>query len=319
MMDLKAELAPQLFLTKQDNGDLDPHLNDFLYKWSTYELWNKQKYEKWVTGKKGAVAALSAYYQRTFKMQPSKAKICATRALDSISTCSVGIYPPRELDELTPTSLYRLFRPKQLSLAQVQEHFADKKPSEKELADALRMAILNGHSLGIIEWLIKQGAPISGGTEPPLLSAAVRPDVLELLLKSGADVKEQNCIGKTALIQAAQYDCLESCKVLIAAGAEVNHKMAPPYGPDSSKDLIPDYTMYIAGNRTALMYASQYASYPVIRYLLDSGADSSAIDSGDETMESFVKTNKKLSPQQKLLLTKAFSNKKRIEVGRSND
>jgi len=307
MMDLKAELAPQLFLTNEAKKDIDPHLNDFLYKWSTYELWNKQKYEKWLSGKKGAENALSAYYQRTFKMQPNKATICATRALDSISRCSVGNYPPSELDELTPTSLYRLFRPKQLSLAQVQEHFAGKKASEKELADALRMAILNGHSLDIIEWLIKQGAPISGGTEPPLLSAALRPDVLKLLLRSGADIKEQNCIGKTALIQAAQYDCLESCKVLIAAGAEVNHEMVPPYGPDSSKDLVPDYMMYITGNRTALLYACQFASYPVIEYLLHSGAYATAKDSGGSTSRDYIKTNKKISQQQKLLLAKALT------------
>ena len=69
------------------------------------------------------------------------------------------------------------------------------------------------------------GARSDAGDESALMMAVKRPEVIRYLLKSGTNPNYQNGFGKTALCYAAQYDVLESAKLLIEKGAQVNHAL----------------------------------------------------------------------------------------------
>lgn len=88
------------------------------------------------------------------------------------------------------------------------------------------------------------------------------------------DVDETNDFGKTPLQTAAQYGYLESVRILLAAGADINHRTDDGNCVhDTDDDCIRN------GKRTALMYALQEGQYEVAKYLLDNGADISLLDS----------------------------------------
>ena len=79
----------------------------------------------------------------------------------------------------------------------------------------------------LVDLLIAAGADVNGrGTDgvatPPLLDAATlgRPDLVEQLLRAGADIGASRRNGWTALHFAAMYDDPETAAVLLAAGAD---------------------------------------------------------------------------------------------------
>jgi hypothetical protein len=315
MSQLRASLSPESFLSpskskskskpKLEDG-VDPQLDAFLQQWSNDELYNKQLYDAWVRGRKPAEDALVAFYQNHLKLPPQKASACATRALDEINTTFLGNYSKYTFNETKPSNAYELFTHKQLSLKEVQELFDKQAPTEEQLGEALRLAILSGHSIDIIDFLVKKKAPLTGGREPALSSSVVRPDVVELLLKAGAQADEVNALGKTALFEAAQYNNLGSCKLLIAAGADVNHKMIPTEGEEANQANTTGEYEYFRGELTPLMFALEYADYPLIKYLLDSGAKKTDLDSQKGGMTLYLGHNTRISKAERALLEQAL-------------
>ncbi len=122
--------------------------------------------------------------------------------------------------------------------------------------------------------------------DPALFLAVERPEILKLLLDNHEDANQTNGFGKTALMTAAQYDSVAATQLLIRAGADAN---LATYAPNQIKDndpATPDKSwsgcgLYAIahGSRTALMYAAANATLPVIRALLNAGADKSRKDS----------------------------------------
>lgn len=87
------------------------------------------------------------------------------------------------------------------------------------------------------------------------------------------DVDAINNFGKTALMTAAQYDQIDSVKILISHGANINAKTDDQYDDDSSFKILEH------DHRTPLMYAAGEASLEVIKILINNGADFSLKDS----------------------------------------
>ena len=99
--------------------------------------------------------------------------------------------------------------------------------------DSLQRAAHESNAQDVKE-LLKAGVPVDGdgGNDTPLLTAMTAcsnegetdliVDVVDLLLKNGADVKRKDDNNNTPLITAAQYCGAKVVNRLIAAGADVN-------------------------------------------------------------------------------------------------
>lgn len=103
------------------------------------------------------------------------------------------------------------------------------------------------------------------GLDPLLLVAVGDPEAFPLVLKAVPDIAVRNAIGKTALMEAAQFDQPGIVDLLLEHRASVNATtwgtqdgFAPQLGDDA---------------RTALMYAAANGSLKLIEALLDAGAD----------------------------------------------
>eukprot|EP01006_Ploeotia_vitrea_P010110 TRINITY_DN2592_c0_g1_i1.p1 TRINITY_DN2592_c0_g1~~TRINITY_DN2592_c0_g1_i1.p1 ORF type:complete len:580 (-),score=92.31 TRINITY_DN2592_c0_g1_i1:37-1776(-) len=125
------------------------------------------------------------------------------------------------------------------------------------------LAVEAGDSATLLA-LIQAGADVNkpdegGGT--PLMLACQRtgPDAEELvttLLVGGCDVNAQDEGGGTALIRAAEAGNLKVARLLVAAGADVNHR-----------------GVFVGG--TPLYWATTACDVELIQFLLENGADKS--------------------------------------------
>lgn len=304
-------LAPKVFLAgksqEESEGGSDRQIKEFLEHWSNLELWNKTKWRKWNETFLVAEPELANYYVRNFALSPADAKKAAGVALWHVTSVYLSIFSGETLTEQICSPVYRCFTKEQLSLEQMNQALAGKKLTADEATEALTYAILNNSKLEVIDELIRLGAnlnPVAAvgtfeGGESALFSAVLRPEVAERLLKAGANVDYQNMVGKTALIQAIQYDAFDTIKLLLAAGAKLNEGMFAADGDAASKANDSCFYNYSVGKRTPLMYACAFASAKVINHLLDAGADKKARDSKDANAESFLKDNALLSDAEK--------------------
>jgi hypothetical protein len=92
--------------------------------------------------------------------------------------------------------------------------------------------------------------------------SVVHPEALAFLLERGTAVDEENAIGKTPLMAAAQFDQIESARLLLSHGASVNNATR-------QEGML---TLHHDG-RSALMYAAANSPLLMIELLLEAGAD----------------------------------------------
>lgn len=178
----------------------------------------------------------------------------------------------------------------------LQEHYAKVFGVSSERALNTALAVLNPPSSQYsgriapdnVNYLLLTGAPwaeiekrLPDDVSPmKLLDLSIAyPENLRRLIALGqqrqqTNVDEANEFGKTPLQTAAQYGYLESVRILLAAGADINHQTDEGNCVHDS-----DYDCIRNGERTALMYALQEGQYEVAAYLLDNGADISPLDS----------------------------------------
>ncbi|HFX6065138.1 TPA: ankyrin repeat domain-containing protein, partial [Klebsiella pneumoniae] len=126
----------------------------------------------------------------------------------------------------------------------------------------LRQAILDHRPMADIRAADRSR---TGAPDADLLNLAVKyPKALRYLLDRGANPNTANSFGKTPLMYAAQYNQIQSAKLLLRAGADINAKtVVPPNDCSVSLHTI---------NVTALHYAVRYSSAPLIKLLLANGA-----------------------------------------------
>lgn len=106
------------------------------------------------------------------------------------------------------------------------------------------------------------------GLDPLVHAAVVHPQALALLLERGAQADEPNSFGKTPLMAAAQANQIDSVRLLLDRSAAVNATTWQQDGPPLAHD-----------GRNALMYAAANAALPVVKLLLERGADPHMADS----------------------------------------
>ena len=118
------------------------------------------------------------------------------------------------------------------------------------------------------------------------------PQTLKKIIQYGQkeknfNIDEPNEFGKTPLMWAAQYGFLESVKILLDSGANINKQTYESNCDDDwdSFDCIRN------GKRTALMYAVQEGQGQIVRYLLDQKADKTLKDSLGKTAYDYLLGN----------------------------
>lgn len=165
-------------------------------------------------------------------------------------------------------------------------------------------------SLNDIRYLLLSGADwnkiqpqLSGENCQSLFSLAIAyPETLSRLIAecrklTPADkpfsVDNQNYFKKTALMYAAQYGFIDSVKILLQNGANINHQTA-----ESNCYSEHDYFCIHNARRTALMYAAQEGHFEIIKYLISQNADINIRDSqGKTALDYAAGTATKYNPQ----------------------
>lgn len=114
-----------------------------------------------------------------------------------------------------------------------------------------------------------------------LTFATEHPDLLSILLKKGFDPNRSNAFGKTPLMYAAQFDAVESAKLLLENGA--NTEATTIESTDTCSYVIR------TTNVSALHYAVRYASADFIKLMLEYGAPTFFRDSNGNTPYDYLK------------------------------
>jgi hypothetical protein len=190
-------------------------------------------------------------------------------------------------------------------------------PLEKRLARAtgdpirgrrtLNLALLAGVDWVTIEGYLKAEAAATHLTPPRLLThpieerpwipvespvvfALPHPELVAALHNLGLPIDQPNVFGKTPLMYAAQFDLLETARLLLDLGAD----------PTAVTTESPECTTAVKINgRTALTYAAENAGEDMIKLLLQKGADPLATDSAGRGLEDYLRLNRRLGTKQR--------------------
>lgn len=101
--------------------------------------------------------------------------------------------------------------------------------------------------------------------------------------EAGFDIDYPNWFGKTPLMLAAQYGYLESVKLLLENGADINKQTKDVECWSRYENLCITHN-----RRSALMYAAQEGQYEVVKYLLEKHADIKLYDSKGMTAYDYM-------------------------------
>lgn len=233
-------------------------IEDGLDTWGHSGLWNFTKFQKFRKNIGPAESELSAYYAKNFSLEPKEARRLAQLVISVALDAGFG---SGEYSD----SEYVLHK-KILTGTATREDFEDAEIQESLKAEASE----------------DPDAPEA------LINFAIRQKkTLAMMLKLGASPNARNWFGKTPLMYAAQFDELESAKLLLAHGARTD---VFTIGALSS--------CIRTTHLTPLHYAMKYASRDLIKLLVRYGAPLHAKDTMGQTPYDYLSSypNRLLKP-----------------------
>lgn len=124
--------------------------------------------------------------------------------------------------------------------------------------------------------------------------ALEHPDALRLLLDAGAPANAKESYGKTALMYAAQFDLVDTARLLLERGATIGDATRAVTADENSYCESPYFT-----ERTALHYAAASGSLTMIRLLVERGANPAAMLSDQRIPGDLVAANTRLSDAER--------------------
>ncbi len=136
--------------------------------------------------------------------------------------------------------------------------------------DAVKTLLAHGADVNATEQTVKQTALMWAVAER-------HADVVGLLIERGADVKAGTRHGFTALHFAAREGDLESARLLLAAGVDVNIKSKPD---PTLKGRGPAFDAMRSAGSTPLLAATVRGQVKLALFLLEHGADPNVEDAG---------------------------------------
>lgn len=213
-----------------------------LASWGYSGPWNYRKYLEFEAILPKVQKSLAEKYIRDYRLEPVKAHELAVKGIDA--------------------ALARGFRSGSVEDDEYQQ---------------LHWALLSGKTVDEVLPFLPDLATMKENEykDSAVAFAIGHPHLVELLLKHGFNPNQANAFGKTALMYAAQFNDLESAKILVRYGANIELATIQP---------LDSCTYTISSNRvTALHYAVRYASDDFITWLVRAGAVVSARDSNGKT------------------------------------
>ena len=139
-------------------------------------------------------------------------------------------------------------------------------------------------SAAAVSMLIARGADVNA-KEPAQNQTALmwaaserHPDVVKVLIDKGADLQARTKKGFSALHFAAREGDIETARLLLAAGMDINIRSQPAGG--GARIGGPSYEASISAGSTPLLVATVRAHVPMALFLLEQGADPNASDAG---------------------------------------
>ena len=252
---LNTQYSPKFDLPPQARWDTFPYT-----EWAVSSYYNFNKYNdvlNYGIGYKQALNKLTAYYMKNFFASQEQAYNTALTALKIPSMDDWALISPDNLSYMLLTG-------------QPWDKIAKSHQKIQDYASLLELSI-------------------------------AYPDNLQEIIRLGKatdkdfDIDKTNGFGKTPLMLAAQYGYLDSVKLLLANGADINRQTAEAncWGEE-------DGFCIAHGKRTALMYAAQEGQFDVVKYLVEQGADVSLQDSqGLEAYDYMMGTKFQYNPHIK--------------------
>jgi uncharacterized protein len=294
-----------------------------LEHWGLQGEAEKQMYHEYREELQVAEAELTSYYQERFDSPANTAKRAAAFYMryltDTYMDAKYGDLTPQQIIVSYPSRCWGLedlrFFLKRGKLPENRcpddPYSAD--PTPRLLSRLLRLAIVNDFSIGDITKLLEAGAPVSSLNSsttldcfwsmneavdakiyaPPLVLAANRPDVLELLLARGANPREADESCKTPLMCALENGNADSVRVLLKNGADMNARARL------------EQREFLSVGPTALEYAAGRCTAEIINLLLANGADVTAKDSHGKSALYYLTDNPMITDTERdALLTR---------------
>ncbi|KAK7477797.1 hypothetical protein BaRGS_00030980 [Batillaria attramentaria] len=154
--------------------------------------------------------------------------------------------------------------------------------SDKQLSSKLRRAINSG-DFKTVQRLVKGGVDVNASYDSTLLHEAVSmssAELVEMLIRAGADANRTNQDGRTALHLACRGGHVDIVRSLIAAGTN-DGKTCLHVGSlgadmkmwfDCWSSLMQTSTSLISEGCTALYWAARSSYLPILKMLVASGA-----------------------------------------------
>lgn len=186
------------------------------------------------------------------------------------------------------------------------ENKADANTKQDDGSSALDIAVTNADGEAA-RLLLEHGARVNyenTSGETPLISSAIFPDLVEILLDKGANPNMATVEGKTALMVAAEKGRVESVKLLLDKGASPNLRdkagltvllITTAYKTDlpdaAAKETISlvlnkgaDINAKTQDGTTVLLQAAYKGKKELVRLLVEKGADINAENNSHETI-----------------------------------
>jgi hypothetical protein len=236
--------------------------NDSLERWAFLGPWNFIKYNEFKMAFEKMAKELKVYYESHDFL-----KKYAPDATHYLNTYVHFNYDSSTT--IVSEKAYQVFRKPGQSLEDLKKSIKDF--SQEDWNAALSYAILNNYGTDVLEWLIQSGATINAKVddETPLIKASNRPEILKYLILKGAKLEDQTGFGKTALFYAIQFNNLESVKILVENGANLNANL----NKEEDKEVDDNYydLKEILGFKP-LAYSMRYGSENLTKYFLEKGA-----------------------------------------------
>lgn len=267
----------------------------YFEEWSYQSLYNRRIYKDYMRALEKARPLLTDWYSKTHSVSRQVAQAYADNALSRISDYGFGSYfyywEPEELVPYTDQAVtgdYTQF------LASIDS------ASDPQKTNSLRRLLAHDAETDVIERLASsiKTFPVKSRSEPIIANAVYSPANLQVLLDAGYPPDQQNEFGKTTLYYAVQFGQHESVEVLLAHGANVNHK----YQQENEDPF--DCSGIEHWGRTPLMHAAQHSDPEMVSVLLAAGADPKDTDVKGLSALDYAKQGR--NPENEQLLRQAL-------------